>query len=184
MRPQSVKALRLHREFGDRWGIGECLLTLGHVAANGRDFERAREFAEQLTTETADEPDSSHGLHATWLLAWAHNGLGDRVRSRELYEDALARARAAGATNVQALALGSLASLAILERRPRDAISVLKGGAANQPRDGRPVATRSGSVQARARRGGARRRRHCYPAAGEWEDGARKDRRSTALARA
>ena len=117
------EALPLHLANGNDRAAVESLLLMAHAAADRYDFERARDLAEEAAK--ASDPSSTHAIQATWQLGWAHRGLGDLRRGRELYEEALRRARAAGSTNLQSLSLSALAQLAISEGRPADAISLL-----------------------------------------------------------
>jgi predicted ATPase len=117
------EALPLHVANGNDWAAVESLLLMAHAAADRNDFERARDLAEEAAN--ASDPSSTHAIHATWQLGWAHRGLGDNERGRELYEDALRRARAAGSTNLQSLTLSALSQLIISEGRPADAVPLL-----------------------------------------------------------
>jgi predicted ATPase len=120
------EALPLHRAHGDEWGATESLLLMAHAAADREDFGRARRLAEEAAAATESEPSSTHAIHAMWQLGWAYNGLGDRERGRELYEEALRRARAAGSANLQSLVLSGLSSLAISDGRPAEALRLLE----------------------------------------------------------
>jgi predicted ATPase len=117
------EALPLHVANGNDWAAVESLLLMAHAAADRNDFERARDLAEEAAN--ASDPSSTHAIHATWQLGWAHRGLGDNERARELYEDALRRARAAGSTNLQSLTLSALSQLMISEGQPADAVPLL-----------------------------------------------------------
>ena len=117
------EALPLHRANGNDWAAVESLLLMAHAAADRRDFERARDLAEEAAN--VSDPSSTQGIHATWQLGWAHRGLGDDERGRELYEDALRRARAAGSTNLQSLTLSGLSQLLIDQGRPAEAVPLL-----------------------------------------------------------
>jgi predicted ATPase/class 3 adenylate cyclase len=119
------EALSLHRANGNDWYAVESLLLMAHAAADREDFERARGLAEEAAEHTKSDPHSSQAIHATWQLGWAHVGLGERERGRELYEDGLRRARAAGSTNLQSLTLSGLSRLLISDGRPADALPLL-----------------------------------------------------------
>ena len=122
---RAEEALALHRRFGNRDGTVESLLLLAHAAADEGAFARAREWAEEALEHTED-PESNQALQATWQLGWVYSALGEPERGQALYEDTLRRARAAGASNMQALALSGLSRLAITQDRARDAVSFLK----------------------------------------------------------
>jgi predicted ATPase/class 3 adenylate cyclase len=119
------EALPMHRASGDDRGAVESLLLMAHAAADREDFERARYLAEEAAEATKSDPHSTHAIHATWQLGWAHVGLGERERGRELYEEALRHARAAGSTNLQSLVLSTVSRLDISEDRPADALPLL-----------------------------------------------------------
>jgi predicted ATPase len=120
------EGLALHRANGDQRGAIECMLLMAHAAADRKNFERARDLAEEAAEETRSTPSSTQAIDATWQLGWAYVGLGERGKGRELYEEALRRATAAGLTNLQALALSGLSQLAISENRPADALRLLE----------------------------------------------------------
>jgi tetratricopeptide (TPR) repeat protein len=118
------EALPLHRAYGNDWEAVESLLLMAHAAADRDEFERARALAEEAAEATQD-PTSTHAIAAIWQLGWAHIGLGERERGRELYEETLRRARAAGSANLQSLALSGLSQCALREDRPAEAFSLL-----------------------------------------------------------
>src|SRR5205814_7053183 len=70
--------------------------------------------------------DARYATAAIWMLGWAYEGLGDTDRSRELYEEALRRARAAGDSTTQSLVLYSLSELAVRQGLARDAVPIVE----------------------------------------------------------
>ena len=118
-------ALPLHRASGNEWFVVESLLLMAHAAADRENFERARDLAEEAAEATKSDPHSAQAIQATWQLGWAHGGLGEREQGRELYEEALRRARAAGSTHLQSLVLSGLSRLLITDGRPADALPLL-----------------------------------------------------------
>jgi predicted ATPase/class 3 adenylate cyclase len=117
-------ALPLHRASGNEWFVVESLLLMAHAAADRENFEHARDLAEEAAA-TKSDPHSAQAIQATWQLGWAHGGLGEREQGRELYEEALRRARAAGSTHLQSLVLSGLSRLLITDGRPADALPLL-----------------------------------------------------------
>jgi len=120
------QALALYRKLGDVWGTAISMVVLGLALADEGEFSRARDVFEDGARLFRDADDEDNALFATRLLAWMWQEPGEYDRARALLEQNLDRARALGNEPMEGQSLGALASLALLEGRPRDAVSLLK----------------------------------------------------------
>src|SRR4029078_3319231 len=115
-----------HRTLGDAWGVAYSVYLLGFAAAEGGEYETAREhFAESLR-RFSELGDDHYTMLATDGLAWMSGQLGDLACRRELHEDNLRRARASSNKRVIALTLDHLAGDSLDEGRVEDALTMLK----------------------------------------------------------
>jgi predicted ATPase len=118
------QGLALHRALGNRWGAANALFLLAHAACDRRDFERARELVEESRTLFEEVGDERWAAAATWILGWAHSGLGNLERSIACYETALERARAADLPTLRSLALYSLSGKLLNAGQARAALTL------------------------------------------------------------
>jgi predicted ATPase/class 3 adenylate cyclase len=117
----SREALALYRALGDQPGIADSLASVGAGLGESRNWNAALPLLEESLEVFRGLGDDARVMWGTRTLAWAHASLGHRARARELYEDALDQARRAGNRLFEGVVLGSLASVAVEERRPEDA---------------------------------------------------------------
>jgi tetratricopeptide (TPR) repeat protein len=120
------EARRISEELEDPWGVAQSMFLLGDVAANEGRWEDARRLFEQCVERFRTLGDEQHALWAGRMLGWMYSELGERARARSLYEDNLARARSIANEQITAETLEALASLAVADGEPRDAIPLLR----------------------------------------------------------
>jgi predicted ATPase/class 3 adenylate cyclase len=121
---RAEEALTLCRSLGDEWGAAYALLGLGLVFAE-RDWEGARDCFEESLRLFSALGDEHWAMQVTRRLAWSYEGLGDLARARELQEDLLLRARAAGEAYIEARALSTLGQYSLDEGEVGDALPLL-----------------------------------------------------------
>jgi predicted ATPase/class 3 adenylate cyclase len=107
------KALELHRSNGDAWGTAYTLLVLGVSLASQREWSAARERLEESLGLFEELRDDYSVLRVRQRLAWAHEGVGDLDRARELHEENVRQARAAGDAFSEARSLSVLAQYSL-----------------------------------------------------------------------
>jgi predicted ATPase/class 3 adenylate cyclase len=120
------EAVALYRELGDVRGYAVAGLILGLAITDQGLFSRARQLFDESALLLREVGDEDYALWAANLLGGMYQKLGDRERAREVHDRNLSRARALGNRAVEAQALASLASLAVDEGRPREAVSMMK----------------------------------------------------------
>ena len=135
-RAWAQEALVLHRELGDRFNEGQCLLTLSLITGTDGDHAATQGFASKAAAIFRDL-----GAHKP-LLAVLHNdgvwGLqtGDHAHARACLEEALAGARGLGARDDICNALCDLGVVALYERRFEDAVRLFAESLELALRDG------------------------------------------------
>ena len=120
------EALALYRELGDVSGVAISELVLGLALADEGELASARDLFEDAVPLFRDADDENNALFAARLLAWMWEELGDYDRARALLEDSLDGARASANKSMEGQTLGALASLALREGRPPEAVSLLR----------------------------------------------------------
>ena len=125
-RRRAEEALRIYESLGDAWGMAQAHWRLGAVAANDREWGRARDLLEQSRQEFRTLGDEHHFLAVTRSVAWANEELGDIRRYRELVEEYLAGARAIGDERIEARGLGARSWWAMEEGRLDDALEEMR----------------------------------------------------------
>jgi tetratricopeptide (TPR) repeat protein len=118
--------MALHRRLGDVFGAAVSGLLLGHADGDERDFAGAQAFFEESLRGFEEAGDDHYVLAVTRLLAWTQEELGDRARSRSLYEDVVRRARVAQNQRMLAMALGPLGEYALDEAKVPEARVLLE----------------------------------------------------------
>jgi tetratricopeptide (TPR) repeat protein len=118
------RALALHRDHGDAWGIARATYMLGYAAIESGDFETALSLFEETVALMAALGYEQYVGQATFNLRWALDELGERERAQMLAEENLVRARSIGSTNLEATSLESLASYAEEDGRYDHALSL------------------------------------------------------------
>lgn len=119
-------ALALHREVGDEWSTAFAEFELATAFPLAGDFAEGRPLLEQSVERMRELGDEHRALQAVRALAWCNLELGERKRAKELSEELLVGARAAGDRNLEAPALGSVALFASDEGRPGEAVRLLE----------------------------------------------------------
>jgi predicted ATPase/class 3 adenylate cyclase len=122
---RAEQALELHRALGDRRGIADSLWRVGAAQIAVGDWVQARDaLAESLLlfTELGDESQ----LGALRTIAWAHAKEDDWEEARPLYEEVARRAKELGNVLYEAIAIRSLALVAVEQGRVDDALSLLE----------------------------------------------------------
>jgi predicted ATPase len=82
------RCLRIHRERGDRWGVGVVLVALGNQCVCRGDYERARSYLEEsleLWRELGEDAGYARSLSN---LAFVARSQGRLEESRQLYQHA------------------------------------------------------------------------------------------------
>jgi predicted ATPase len=125
-RQLAEEALALHQGLRDTRGAAASLFVLGHVAAEGGDFQTAATLAEESSGLFREAGQDFQVLEADWLLGWALRGLGETERARSLDERTLAEARVQGASSIQAHLLEQLAQRTAEDGRPADALPMFR----------------------------------------------------------
>ena len=121
-------ALELERKLGNTRGVAAALHGLGYTAVERGELTEGLRFLEEAAAiyESIGDQQSTLGVDRT--RGFAHHRLGDFDRARELHEKSLQRARDLGNQMAVANLLGSLAALAVDQRRISDAISLMREG--------------------------------------------------------
>ena len=114
------------RELHDERGMAYARFMLGFAAVEGGDFEAAIEPLEESLRLFEDLRDEHHWDIVAFNLAWALDEVGERERARTLHEDALRRARAAGATRAIVFHSELLAFGFRREGRTAEALAILR----------------------------------------------------------
>ena len=120
------EALELHRTLGDDWGTAFSLLMFAYATGQEGDWPRAEQLFGESVRRFRDVGDVHYALRAARAHAWAYYEGGDLESARKLYEDILCEARATHHKLVEAIALSSLAEIAVDEGRLADAVSMQK----------------------------------------------------------
>ena len=123
-RRHAERALAIHRQHDDAWGVARSTFMLGYTAIESGDFVAAVPiFEETLLLMTALGHEHYVGL-ATFNLEWGLNELGEHERAKRLAEENLVRARSIGSKSLEARALESVGGVAHEEGRYDDALSM------------------------------------------------------------
>jgi len=101
-------------------------MNFGAIALEDGDFKKGRELFEESVRAFDELGDEHWVVFNTRMLAWANYELGDVGRARELHEQVVARARAIGASHVEAGSLGALGEYLVIEGRVEEAVELLK----------------------------------------------------------
>ena len=117
VRAFSEEALELHRRLGNKPGIADSLSSVGVALGESGDWSGALPLLEESLEVFTELGNHVRVMWGTRTLAWAHASLGHRVRSRELYEDALGQSHRGGNKLFEGVVLGSLSSAAVNEGR-------------------------------------------------------------------
>ncbi|MGI8616585.1 MAG: ATP-binding protein [Actinomycetota bacterium] len=104
------EAVGLHRSLGDTWGAAYSLMTLGIALALDHEWVAARPHLEESSRLFEELDDRYHVLRARQRLAWVYERLGELGRARELHEQSVREARAAGDRYAEARSLSVLAT--------------------------------------------------------------------------
>jgi tetratricopeptide (TPR) repeat protein len=107
------ESLAIDREFGDRYGEGQNLQSLGHLAFDTGDFEGARSLYEQTLIASTELEDLHMAAVAKMNLGNVAGILADYDAAQTLFEEALHGLRATGDEAQAAMVLGNLATVAL-----------------------------------------------------------------------
>ncbi|MBI5157694.1 MAG: adenylate/guanylate cyclase domain-containing protein [Acidimicrobiia bacterium] len=116
------EALALHRDLVDEWGVANSLFLLGLLF----DAAAAKPLLEESLALFNRLGDDHYIMLVSNNLAWIYAELGDSTREREILEESLARARAAGNRRMELDTLDSLAATALAQQRFDDARALLR----------------------------------------------------------
>src|SRR6185503_19398840 len=100
---------------GDRWGEADATMTVGIAFGEGGDWAGGLPLIKESVELFRELGDMSRLMWGTRTLAWAHAGVNDLHHARPLFEDALRQAREADNRLFEAVVLGSLSWLALVE---------------------------------------------------------------------
>jgi predicted ATPase/class 3 adenylate cyclase len=93
---RAEEAIRLHRSNGDAWGAAYTLLIHGVALVSQRKWSEGRGSFEESLRSFEQLRDEYFVLRVRQRLAWAHEGLGEMDRARQLHEENVRQARALG----------------------------------------------------------------------------------------
>ena len=126
-RPAAIRfaeeALAIQRATGDTAGAAVSMWSLGYYQLEEGNPAKAVELLVEAIGVFRGAGDDTSLAWATRTLAYTYFSQGDLARARPLYEDVLLKARASGDAGLQSLTLGALASVALQEARPAEAVS-------------------------------------------------------------
>jgi tetratricopeptide (TPR) repeat protein len=122
---RAVRALALHRELGDAWGIAYGELQVAGAVAERGDLGEAQGLFEESARRLRELGDEHHALQATRALAWTYEELGELERSKALHRENLARARTSGNRLMEARSLGSLGAILGDEGRLEESLPLI-----------------------------------------------------------
>jgi predicted ATPase/class 3 adenylate cyclase len=106
------ESLVLYRQLGDRWSEAYMLMMMGNAAGEANELPEALRYLEQSAALFEELGDDRYTVLALSNVSWVAGALGDPVRDRQINEEILRRARAAGYERMIAGALAALASFA------------------------------------------------------------------------
>ena len=125
---RNEEALSINRRLGNRRGIANSLWSVATTAIDEGDLAGAQRNLEESIAIYREIGDEHYLLHVSRTLAWTYELLGDLERARAMHEETLRRARALDNRYALANTLGSLAGIAVDQRRIQDAVSFLREG--------------------------------------------------------
>ena len=120
------EALALNRKLGDTRGVAAALHGLGYTSVEQGELTEGLRFLEEAAAAYRAIGDEQFTLYVDRTRAFAHHRLGDLDRARALHEETLRRARGLGNQLAVSNTLGSLAAIAVDQRRLSDAISLMR----------------------------------------------------------
>jgi predicted ATPase len=103
------EALALYLALGHMWGVAWVQGQLGMILAFEDRFAEAQPHLAESARGFQELGDEHEELSMKRRLAWAYQELGDLARAREIQEENLRRARAAGDAFMEASSLSALA---------------------------------------------------------------------------
>jgi len=105
----ALRAVEIHQELGDPWGVAMARFSLGSLYTASGDFHRARiEIEESLALRRANDLDPMGAMQCTASLGYLASEAGDLAEASRRYQEALALAEEAGAQWAQATTHESL----------------------------------------------------------------------------
>jgi len=103
------RAVEIHQQLGDPWGVAMAKFTLGSLYTAHRDFDRARaEMEASLSLRRENNLDPMGAMQCTASLGYLASEAGDLAEAARRYQEALALAEEAGAVWAQATTHESL----------------------------------------------------------------------------
>jgi predicted ATPase len=123
-RRHAERALAIHREHGDAWGVARSTFMRGYAAIESGDFAAAMPIFEETLLLMTDLGHEHYVGLATFNLEWALSELGDVERAKRLAEENLERARSIGSKSLEARGLESVGGVAHDEGRFDDALAM------------------------------------------------------------
>jgi predicted ATPase/class 3 adenylate cyclase len=119
------EALALHRALGNDWGVAYEQFGLGLTLAIEDRFAEAKPLFEESVRGFRELGDEHWEMQTSRRLAWAYESLGYLGRAREIQEDNLRRARAAGDAFIESRSLAVLAQYELDQGNVEPAIPLL-----------------------------------------------------------